>query len=279
MNLSVIIPIYNEEKTITACLTSLAQQTVPFELIVVDDGSTDKTLSVLSKFQISNFKFQIIQEKHQGPGAARNLGAKNAHGDILVFVDSDMTFAHDFLEKLTKPIEKGETRGTFTKAEFVINWDNIWARCWNHNQNIHSDRRIPPDYPETAPVFRAILSSEFARVGGFTAGVGWTDDWTLSRKLKYQSTATFAKCYHANPSTLYEVFTQAKWVGKNEFLTKSPKWIVFNFLRYSIFFSCIYGLFGVVAYGMLEYLVFKFVYDLGVVAGLTESILGQHKNK
>src|SRR3990167_5069479 len=101
--ISVIIPVYNEEKVIGRCLESLACQTLKLkEIIVVDDGSSDKTLQVLSNFQFSIFNFQLLQQRHKGAGAARNAGAAKATGEILVFVDADMRFHPKFLEELTK---------------------------------------------------------------------------------------------------------------------------------------------------------------------------------
>ena len=241
MTVSVVIPSYNEDRVIAKCISSLVTQTKKCEIIVVDDGSTDKTQSILSEIQIPNFKFQILKQVHHGPGAARNRGVKESNGEILVFVDSDMTFAPDFIEKLIKPIELGESKGTFTKEECVVNWGNIWARCWNFNLNLTDNRRIPNNYPDTAPVFRAILKKEFLRVGGFTEGVGWTDDWSLAKKLGYQSSATNAICYHANPETLFEAFNQARWIGKNEFLSKSFVHIAFNTLKYSLPISVFVG--------------------------------------
>jgi len=81
---SVIIPVYNEEKVIADCLKSLTKQTYkPLEIIIIDDGSTDKTLQVLSEFRIArlervssrkaNFEFRISHQHHSGPGSARNL--------------------------------------------------------------------------------------------------------------------------------------------------------------------------------------------------------------
>src|SRR5689334_10974235 len=122
MKISVIIPIYNEEKSIKDCLESLDKQSFrDFEVILIDDGSTDKTSVILLNLKITNFKFQILKQNHLGPGVARNLGAKNAKGEILVFVDADMIFDKDFLEKLTEPIRVGKVIGTFSKEEFVVN--------------------------------------------------------------------------------------------------------------------------------------------------------------
>ncbi|MEJ2348084.1 MAG: glycosyltransferase family 2 protein [Patescibacteria group bacterium] len=174
--LSVIISVYNEEKVVLDCLNSLEEQNHPnFEVIIVDDGSSDDTLKILESFKPKNYKIRIFKQQHKGPGAGRNLGAKKAKGEILVFVDADMTFAKDFLMKLVKPIDSSKEKGTFSKEEFVSNWDNVWARCWNINENWEVKRRHPANYPDKQKVFRAILKSEFERVGGFTPG-GYTDD-------------------------------------------------------------------------------------------------------
>src|SRR3989344_3252213 len=146
--LSIIIPVYNEELCIENCLKSLDKQTYNNrEIMVIDDGSTDKTLEILKKYQVL-----ILHQKHKGPGSARNLGASKAKGEILVFVDADMTFEKNFLDELTKPIEDGKTIGTFSKNEFVSNKENIWSICWNINRNVPKEKMLPDNYPETAPV-------------------------------------------------------------------------------------------------------------------------------
>lgn len=135
IKISVIIPSFNEIGVLEECIESLGFQTErSFEIIVVDDGSTDKTLEILKNLVSTIPNFSFYSQKHTGPGAARNLGAKFAKGKILVFVDADMTFDKDFLINLTKPIEDKSSRGTFSKDEFVSNWNNVWARCWNINE-------------------------------------------------------------------------------------------------------------------------------------------------
>ena len=213
MLISVIIPTYNEEKVIGECLESLkGQNEKNFEIIIVDDGSTDITKEI-----VKNYSVKLLEQKHQGPAAARNLGAEHAKGKILVFVDADMTFHSKFLRNLIEPISQNKTRGTFSKEEYVSNWSNVWARCWNYNDNLFGKRRLPQNYPDHQKVFRAILKSEFDKVGGFSKG-GYTDDYTLSEKLGYEAANTKdAVIYHKNPATLREVYYQAKWVGKREY--------------------------------------------------------------
>lgn len=278
MDISVIIPCFNEEKYITGCLETLRDQTLsPKEIIIVDDGSSDKTVEMVKSLSISNLI--LLTQSHKGPGLARNLGAKHASAEILVFVDSDMEFSRDFLEKLTLPISEGKTNGTFSKDEYVKNWDNVWAKCWNINQNIKDARRVPKNYPDNAPVFRAILKSEFERVGGYD-DVGYTDDWTLSKKLGYQSdNAPAAIFYHRNPENLKEVYKQARWIGKNEFLTRTVKRRIFNLIRYSIISSVVIGLLKSIINKKWQFLIFKIIYDWGVFLSVIKSFFYEAKAK
>src|SRR3989304_7279664 len=129
--LSVIIPTFNEEGSIAGCISSLKNQNYPdLEIIAVDDGSEDRTRGILKGSGV-----KVLREKHKRPGAAMNLGAKHASGEILIFIDADMTFDKNFLRNLVKPILAGKAKGTFSKYEYVSNWENVWARCWNINQN------------------------------------------------------------------------------------------------------------------------------------------------
>ncbi len=237
---------------------------------------TDQTISEVKK--IKDTKVKLLCQKHLGPGQARNYGASNAKGDILVFVDSDMTFNEKFLYELTKPIKEGKTKGTFTKNEFVSNWDNVWSKCWNYNLGINDDKRIPAIYPNEAPVFRAILKKEFEKVNGFDA-IGYTDDWSLSRKLGYKSTLVErAKCFHKNPQTLEEVFIQARWIGKNEFISKGIRKFI-NLIRFSPPVSLIVGIIKSVIYKEPQFIKFKLVYDQGVFLSIIESFFSKNLYK
>src|SRR3989344_6018981 len=102
--ISVIIPVFNEEKTIGECLNSIKDQSYKhMEIIVVDDGSSDSTRNIVKGFS----DIKLLTQSHKGPGQARSLGAANAKGEILVFVDADMTFDKDFIGDLVKPILEG----------------------------------------------------------------------------------------------------------------------------------------------------------------------------
>jgi glycosyltransferase involved in cell wall biosynthesis len=277
--ISVIIPTYNEEKVLGYCIESLDGQTYKdFEVIVVDDGSTDKTLQFLSELQILNLKLKIVRSTHLGAGAARNLGAEHARGEVLVFVDADMTFDRKFLEKLVEPIAGGKAKGTFSREEFVSNWENPWAKCWNINEGWEEKRRHPKDYPDHQPVFRAILRSEFNKVGGFTPG-GYDDDWSLSKKLGYEAAnAPGAIFYHKNPSSLTEIFNHAKWVGKRKYKLGILGYLVAS-IRSSFPFSVIVGLYKGFKNKDSRFMIFKIVYDFGVLLGILEYIISGKQTK
>ncbi|MBP9759603.1 glycosyltransferase family 2 protein [Candidatus Dojkabacteria bacterium] len=277
--ISVIIPTYNEEGVIADCLNSLSKQTYKdFEVIVVDDGSTDATHSVCTKLQTTNNKLQIIRTKHLGPGGARNEGAKIAKGEILVFVDSDMTFDHNFLKMLVRPILQGRTKGTFSRDEIVSNWGSVWSRCYNKNEGWIDKRRHPKNYPDHQKVFRAILLTEFNKVGGFTAG-GYNDDWSLSEKLGYEATlAENAIFYHRNPETLIEIYNHAKWVGKRSYKLGMFGYIV-ALIRSSFPMSLIIGLFNSVRFGIWQFLFFKIIFDLGIFVGILNFIFTKKGSK
>ena len=280
-SVSVIIPTYNEEQTIVACLVSLKRQSYKnLEIIVVDDGSTDDTLKIMARVKSQTLNYKLLNQSHLGPGPARNLGVQSAKGEILVFVDADMVFDKNFIRDLTKPILDGKTIGTFSKNEFNLNKDIIWSACWNINRNWPINRLITPDYPETAPVFRAILKREFEKVGGFDTTGEYTDDWSLSKKLQRESTLAKGAIYHhSNPSTLPEVFRQARWIGKNQFISGNILRKVRSLIFYSLPLSLILGFYKALRFKKIQFILFKIIYDFGIFASVLKSFTREPKYK
>jgi glycosyltransferase involved in cell wall biosynthesis len=206
MKISVIIPTYNEEKDIEGCLKSLKSQSIKdIEIILVDDGSTDNTIEISKKYGIT-----ILKQNHQGPGAARNLGAKNSTGDILIFIDADMAFDKEYLKNLTKPILEDKTKkiiGTTHDYEIATNTDNIWSSLWG-------EIRVSKETAKEVKIFRAIRKDKFLAFGGFDPKYAYADDQTFWFKYKIKPiVAENTTCYHRNPSTLRGTYKQAKWIG------------------------------------------------------------------
>ena len=99
--ISVIIPMYNTEAFIKDCLNSLVAQTfTDFEVIIIDDGSTDNGARIAASYASSDSRFRLIGQPNKGLSEARNTGLKIMHGEYVTFIDSDDCVASNFLETL-----------------------------------------------------------------------------------------------------------------------------------------------------------------------------------
>ena len=104
---SIIVPIYNTEDYLEKCLNSLINQTLEeIEIILIDDGSTDNSLSIAKNFQQKDSRIKIIEQENKKQGAARNAGMKIATGEYIGFVDSDDWVDLDYYEKLFNSAKK-----------------------------------------------------------------------------------------------------------------------------------------------------------------------------
>jgi len=120
---SVVIPVYNGEKNIARTLQALLSQESeePFEIIAVDDGSTDNTAEVLRKYPV-----KMLRKSNGGPASARNLGAQNSQGDIILFLDSDCIPQTGWLKALTEPLHNPEIMGV--KGRYITRQKSLIAR-------------------------------------------------------------------------------------------------------------------------------------------------------
>ncbi len=103
---TVIVPAFNSQNTISLCIESLLSQDYPshlIEIIVVDDGSTDRTVEIAQKYNI-----KIISQKNSGPATARNAGIKEATADIVLFTDADCRPDHDWVRKMLAAFRDSE---------------------------------------------------------------------------------------------------------------------------------------------------------------------------
>lgn len=105
--ITVVIPTYNREKTIKYCLDSVLNQSYSnFEVVVVDDQSTDKTCKIVEKLSKKDARIKLIQlNRNSGAQFARNMGIENAKGEWVAFLDSDDTWKHDKLSKQIKVLQ------------------------------------------------------------------------------------------------------------------------------------------------------------------------------
>lgn len=218
IKISVIVPTYNEQKYIGKCISSLLDQDYDdLDIIIVDDGSTDKTIEIVKKYPVN-----LLTQSHKGAGAARNYGASYAKGMILVFVDADQFFDKSYISELTMPIINGKCIGTHHLQERIANLDKIWALCWRRQMS-EKEHTLPKE----SSIFRAILKDKFLDAGGFDIKKGYFDDTTLYNKLRVKAKGVSnAVCYHHVPETLMEIFNQKKWIGESQERIVSPYLLV-----------------------------------------------------
>lgn len=106
MKLSIIVPVYNEEKTILEVISNLNKLVIPAvskEVIVVDDGSTDTTTEKLKKVKTAKV---IFHKKNSGKGSAVKTGIKNATGDYIIIQDADLEYDPEYIKILIEPIKQ-----------------------------------------------------------------------------------------------------------------------------------------------------------------------------
>jgi glycosyltransferase involved in cell wall biosynthesis len=125
VSVSVVIPAYNAETTIDACLAAFTRQTVPpdsFEVIVVDDGSTDATRARIATHPMA----RLLTQVNAGPAAARNLGVQHALGEIILFTDADCVPMENWIEQMLIPFSRSEVVGV--KGRYLLKQRSLVAR-------------------------------------------------------------------------------------------------------------------------------------------------------
>ena len=130
IKISVIVPVYNAENHLDVCLKSLMNQTYPhFEVILIDDGSTDHSFSICKGYTANDSRFRVFRQKNAGQGSARNKGIKEAIGDYVVFCDADDYYERNALglfadtavqEKMPDLIIAGSQEFRYGKNDEII---------------------------------------------------------------------------------------------------------------------------------------------------------------
>jgi len=177
MKYSVVIPLYNKEKHIARAIYSvLSQEVNDFELIVVDDGSTDQGIDVVNNIKDSRIK--LIRQSNRGVSAARNKGIANAKGELVALLDADDEWMPNHLFSFDKMIEMYPEAGLYTTAYTVIDVDGSIVDPWNGGLSSRIEIEKINIYKESynnlvLPVHTSavcIPKSVLDRIGGFIEG-------------------------------------------------------------------------------------------------------------
>lgn len=183
--ISVIIPVRNGEGTIVQCLSSVLDQSISdYEVVVIDNGSTDSTKHMISGFSRRDPRVKYHFESRKGRGHARVSGIESSRGRVLAWTDADCVVPKDWLERLTRPILEGK--------ESVVqgNEDLISTGFWSYQTQLAGQRHMddqmkdPPyiDHLDTKNL--AIAKEVLVRCGGFNRKLRALEDFELKVRLK-----------------------------------------------------------------------------------------------
>lgn len=132
--ISIIIPIYNNEKYIPGCIKSVQNQTFQdWELLLVDDGSTDSSGKICDSFARGDYRIKVIHKENGGVSSARNCGLDHAIGDYVMFVDSDDWIEIDLCQNLMDRIQE---------ADIVIGGYKTISNSGEKEFGLHEDKKI-----------------------------------------------------------------------------------------------------------------------------------------
>lgn len=206
MSVSIIIPTFNGAARIGKCLEALLPQTAPVnaEVLVVDDGSTDGTGDIVSRYS----SVRLISQSNAGPAAARNRGAVEAKGTIILFTDDDCVPTSDWLAAMIKPFDDPEVVGV--KGAYRTRQQSLVARFVqaDYEDRYHLMAALPEiDFIDTYSA--AFRRDRFLEMNGYDTSfpVACAEDIELSYrmsdcgwKMKFVPTAIV---YHTHPDKFW----------------------------------------------------------------------------
>lgn len=228
-NLTVAIPAYNEEKRIHLCLDSLKKNNYPkgkLEVLVIDDGSTDKTITIARKYAF----VKVLRQKHKGKTFALNHALKYTKSDVLITIDADTVVDSDFLVNMAAPfsndhigatsgslqvLNKGTVLSFFQGVEYQVN-----------NLVRHNFSRVFKTGIWFFGSLAAYKVSALKKIGGFKTDT-MAEDWDVVleiKKIGYNIiNITNARGNTIVPEKISELFSQRVrwWVGGTQALIKN----------------------------------------------------------
>ncbi|WP_316832729.1 glycosyltransferase family A protein [Pedobacter aquatilis] len=249
---SIIMPAYNAEKFIKEAIESVVLQTYKnWELIIVDDGSTDSTAAIIKEFTNINHRIHYYYQENGKQGKARNLGIKNSHGELIAFLDADDIWVANKLEIQLNLLKENESIDLLFTQGFII--EN--SKCNDCNLVIKDkwDLNNFEDFllHNQIPILSVLMKKEaLVKVGFFSEQneIQNAEDYHLWLKLlltgyKFRSTAHRLFYYRIHPSqstfqnlnisqpifyTLCDIYDFTNKIDKKKTIVNKLKWQLFN---------------------------------------------------
>lgn len=173
---SVIIPSFNSSKYLEEAINSVIQQTyLNWELLIVDDGSTDEIDEVVAPFLVSDKRINYVKKDNGGLGSARNYGIKNSNGTYILPLDADDKFDATYIEKAVHEFSKNpKLKIVYCEAEFFGTKKGQWKQLhYNYNQLLLSNM-----------IFAAAMykKEDYDSIGGYDESIAY-EDWDFWLRL------------------------------------------------------------------------------------------------
>lgn len=213
---SVIVPAFNAERTLPLCLEALERQKLDqerFEIIVVDDGSTDSTSQLAQRFEI-----RYVFQENQGPASARNAGVAVASGKIVLFTDADCIPCSDWVEEMVRPFSDSDV--VAVKGRYRTRQREWMARFVQMEFEDRYDILQKHDAIDMIDTYSAAFRKDvFLRTGGFDIRFpkANNEDTELSYRLASAGYKMVfnpeATVFHTHPSTLSKYLKIKFWRG------------------------------------------------------------------
>ena len=185
--ISVVIPLYNKAPYIGRTIDSvLAQERLPEEIIVIDDGSTDGGGDIVKQFKDPSIR--LVRQENQGLSAARNRGISLAKGELIAFLDADDVWKPGFLKVISEMRELYPQAGIYATAYDVINPEGKRTTLKFSFSTSQSEQGLIDNFfhawgPQPLPSAMAVPKEVLDKIGGFPEGEAWAEDVDMLIKI------------------------------------------------------------------------------------------------
>lgn len=240
---SIVVPAFNESVVVANCVHSIIEAQYPHkEIILVDDGSTDDTATVMAAFASEHSEVRALKQKNAGKGAALNAGAALASGDVLVFVDADSLFLTDTIENMLRGFNH-EKVGAVCGDDRPVNLDSVQTRLLTVISHIGTGlvrrsltiMRCLPIVSGNSGAFRRDVLEKTGPFNTDTVGEDLELTWRVHKAGYRVNFAPRALVYAESPSTIRGLWKQrVRWARGLLQTTAMHRGMVGN-LRYRVF--------------------------------------------
>lgn len=228
--ISVIVPVYNSESFLSECLDSITKQSFKdFELILIDDGSTDNSYSIIQEYRQKDSRIKVFSQENLGPSVARNLGLNYVSGDYVIFIDSDDWIDLDLFQNLYNAIKKYDADiaccSVIRKSKIKHKYRFMFKKVEKYT--LLADKINVCRVPECCYVWGKLYKKDLVKNVLFNPGVFFEDMYWLPEVLKKSKNLVTVPnvnyYYRVNPNSIVKLLPSIK---KQNDIYSAKKYII-----------------------------------------------------